>query len=117
MSGHSGTRTAWSVLTGDGHEAVPVRPWTARRANRRADGRAARCYVAFPSAGQAIVIASRDRAVLRHAAGSLLTPPPGTGRLMSVVLTAGLRLLRWRAAWDAAAACRAAGLVTVRRRR
>ena len=46
-----------------------------------------------------------------------LSVPPGTGPLPGMVLTAGLRLLRFRWVWMLAAAARAAGVVLVGRRR
>lgn len=51
-------------------------------------------YVAVPSRRHPLIIASRDPAVLRYLAASVLSVPPGTGPVLSLLLTLGLRAFR-----------------------
>jgi hypothetical protein len=60
-------------------------------------------------------VASWDRAVLQYLADSVLSVPPGGGRIRSMALTAGLRMLRYRGSWLLAVALRAGGVVLVGR--
>lgn len=85
-------------------------------ARQAAEPGAVATYIAFPSRQHPVLVASSDPAVLRYVADSVLSVPPGTGPLPSMVLTAGLRLLRLRWVWMLAAAARAAGVVQVGRR-
>ena len=64
-------------------------------------------YIAVPSRRRPLVVASWDRAVLRYLADSVLSVPPGAGPVLSVVLTAGLRLLRYPGVWLLAVVLRA----------
>ncbi len=89
--------------------ATAAAPWSLRP--RR--GRCARAYIAVPSRRRPLLVASWDRAVLRYLADTVLSVPPGGGQLRSAVLTAGLRLLRYRGTWLLAAALRAGGAVLV----
>jgi hypothetical protein len=100
--------------------AIPASPWSFARAAGAAgaaDPAAAAAYVAFPSRQRPVLVASRDAAVLRYVADSVLSVPPGAGQIPSMVLTAGLRLLRFPFIWNVAAIMRAAGLVVVGRRK
>jgi hypothetical protein len=72
-------------------------------------------YVAVPSRQHPLIVASWDRTVLRYLADAVLSVPPGTGPVLSAVLTVGLRLLRYRGTWLAAVLFRAAGPVLVGR--
>lgn len=105
-----------TAAASDGWLAVPVPPWRSGQVTRIAAPGSVRAYVAFPSRERAILIASKDAAVLRYVAGAILSPPPGAGRAASVAMTVGLRLLRWPVAWTIAAAFRAASLVLIGRR-
>jgi len=78
-------------------------------------GRGVRAYVAVPSRQRPLVVASWDRTVLRYLADTVLSVPPGTGQVLSAVLTVGLRLLRYRGPWLLAVALRAGGAVLVGR--
>ena len=71
-------------------------------------------YVAVPRR-RPLIVASWDRAVLQYLADSVLSVPPGGGRIRSMALTAGLRLLRYRGSWLLAVALRAGGVVQVGR--
>jgi hypothetical protein len=93
--------------------AARMRPWALPRSGDRGDPAGVRSYIAVPSQQAPILIASRDREVLRYVAGSVLSVPPGTGSAASMVLTAGLRLLRFRLAWNLLAFARLARLVAV----
>jgi hypothetical protein len=93
--------------------AIAASPWSFGRAARRAQPDAVRRYVAFPSRQQPVLVASRDPAVLRYVAASVLSVPPGAGQLPSIIATAGLRLLRYPVVWNVVAMARAAGLVVV----
>ena len=93
--------------------AARMRPWALPRSGDRGDPAGVRSYIAVPSLQAPILIASRDREVLRYVAGSVLSVPPGTGDAASMVLTAGLRLLRFRLAWNLLAFARLARLVAL----
>ena len=93
--------------------AAGLRPWALSRRGPRGDPGGVRSYVAVPSQRSVILIASRDRDVLRYVAGSLLSVPPGTGDAASLAVTAGLRLLRFPLAWNLLALARLARLVAV----
>jgi hypothetical protein len=69
-------------------------------------------YVTYPRETP-VVIASKDAAVLRYVATSLLSVPPGAGRVPSVVFTSGLRMLRRPVMWSVASFVRAADTVLV----
>jgi hypothetical protein len=97
--------------------AAPAAPWALRRTAGPGEAGALLAYVAIPSRGRPVLVASQDPAVLRYVADSVLSVPPGTGPLLSMILTAALRLLRIRPAWMLAAALRAGGVVLVRRQR
>ena len=73
-----------------------------------------RSYVAVGSQQAPILISSRDPAVLRYVAGSVLSVPPGAGTAASLIATAGLAALRFRLAWNVLALARQARLVVVR---
>ncbi len=91
--------------------AAAVGPWSLRaRPERRV-----RAYIAVPSRQRPLIVASWDRAVLRYLADTVLSVPPGAGQLVSMVLTAGLRMLRYPASWRLAAVLRAGGAVLVGR--
>lgn len=51
-------------------------------------------YVAVPSRRHPLIIASRDPAVLRYLAASVLSVPPGTGPVLSLLLTLALSAFR-----------------------
>ena len=98
--------------------AQPVPPWSlagssgsVASAARTAD---LRSYVAVGSQQAPILISSRDPAVLRYVAGSVLSVPPGAGTAASLIATAGLAALRFRLAWNLLALARQARLVVVR---
>ncbi len=91
--------------------AAAVAPWSLRsRPERRV-----RAYVAVPSRQRPLIVASWDRAVLRYLADTVLSVPPGTGQLVSMVLTVGLRMLRYPMSWRLAVLLRAGGAVLVGR--
>ena len=69
----------------------------------------------MPSRQRPLIVASWDRAVLRYLADTVLSVPPGAGQLVSMVLTAGLRMLRYPTSWRLAAVLRAGGAVLVGR--
>jgi hypothetical protein len=71
-------------------------------------------YIGVPRR-RPLIVASWDRAVLRYLADSVLSVPPGGGRIRSMALTAGLRMLRYRGSWLLAVALRAGGVVQVGR--
>ncbi len=91
--------------------AAAAAPWSLRLR----PGRGVRAYVAVPSRQRPLVVASWDPAVLRYIADTVLSVPPGTGQVLSAVLTVGLRMLRYRAPWLLAVALRAGGAVLVGR--
>ncbi len=91
--------------------AAAAPPWSLRsRPDRRV-----RAYVAVPSRQRPLIVASWDRAVLRYLADTVLSVPPGTGQLVSMVLTVGLRMLRYPMSWRLAVLLRAGGAVLVGR--
>lgn len=71
-------------------------------------------YVALPHE-KPMLIASNDAAVLRYVADSVLSVPPGAGRIPSILFTTGLRLLRLPFMWSFAAVVRATDMVIVGR--
>lgn len=89
--------------------AAAAAPWSLRPR----PGRGVRAYVAVPSRQRPLIVASWDRAVLRYLADTVLSVPPGTGQVLSAVLTVGLRMLRYRGSWLLAVALRAGGVVLV----
>jgi hypothetical protein len=92
-------------------------PGTQRRNLHRdklSEAHLVRSYVTYPRETP-IVIASRDPALLRYVADSVLSVPPGAGRIPSMVFTSGLRLLRLPIMWSLAALVRATGMVLVGR--
>jgi hypothetical protein len=91
--------------------AAAAAPWSLRMR----PGRRVRAYVAVPSRQHPLVVASWDRAVLRYLADTVLSVPPGTGQLLSAVLTVGLRLFRHPGSWRLAIVLRAGGAVLVGR--
>ena len=91
--------------------AAAAAPWSLRS---RPEGHV-RAYIAVPSRQRPLIVASWDRAVLRYLADTVLSVPPGTGQLVSMVLTVGLRMLRYPASWRLAAVFRAGGAVLVGR--
>ena len=91
--------------------AAGVAPWSLRRRPRRG----VKAYVAVPSRQRPLIVASWDPAVLRYLADSVLSVPPGSGPVVSAVVTAGLRMLRYRGPWLLAIALRAGGAVLVGR--
>lgn len=130
-----GDSPAWSVLLPDDTIRLPGRGHGARRAvvsvpkgrtwaitgapwshghNTNSDTDVVRSYVTYPR-HTPVVIASRDAAVLRYVATSVLSVPPRAGRIPSILFTSGLRLLRLSITWTCAAALRAAGTVLVGR--
>jgi hypothetical protein len=91
--------------------AAAAAPWSLRpRRERRV-----RAYVAVPSRQHPLIVASWDRAVLRYLADTVLSVPPGAGQVISLVLTAGLRLFRHPGAWLLAVVFRVGGVVLVGR--
>jgi hypothetical protein len=91
--------------------AAAAAPWSLRpRPKHRL-----RTYIAVPSRQRPLIVASWDRAVLRYLADAVLSVPPGAGQGLSMVLTAGLRLLRYPGAWLLAVLVRAGGAVLVGR--
>jgi len=96
--------------------AAPALPWAFRRYREGPGERGVlRAYIAVPSRQRPLLVASRDPAVLRYVADSVLSVPPGAGPLPSMVLTPGLRLLRLPVAWILAAVAGAARVVLVGR--
>jgi hypothetical protein len=91
--------------------AAAAAPWSLRLR----PGRGVRAYVAVPSRQRPLVVASWDPAVLRYIADTVLSVPPGSGQVVSAVLTAGLRMLRYRGSWLLAMALHAGGAVLVGR--
>lgn len=51
-------------------------------------------YIVVPSRRRPLIVASRDPAVLRYLAASVLSVPPGTGPVLSLLVTIGLRAFR-----------------------
>ena len=91
--------------------AAAVAPWSLRSHPERR----VRAYIAVPSRQRPLIVASWDRAVLRYLADAVLSVPPGAGQGRSMVLTAGLRLLRYPGSWLLAVLFRAGGAVLVGR--
>jgi hypothetical protein len=91
--------------------AVAIAPWSLR--SRRERG--VRAYIAVPSRQRPLIVASWDRAVLRYLADTVLSVPPGAGQVLSMVLTVGLRMLRYPGSWLLAVLLRAGGAVLVGR--
>jgi hypothetical protein len=52
-------------------------------------------YIAVPSRRRPLIVASWDAAVLRYLAASVLSVPPGTGPVLSLLVTVGLRVFRY----------------------
>jgi hypothetical protein len=94
-------------------------PGTHRRNLHRdelSEAHVVRSYVTYPR-DVPIVVASRDAVVLRYIADSVLSVPPGAGRVPSMVFTSGLRVLRLPIMWSLSAVVRATGGVLVGRSR
>jgi hypothetical protein len=102
---------AWSALLPAGTVSTSrTAPW----ALRSRPGSGVRAYIGVPRQ-RPLIVASWDRAVLRYLADSVLSVPPGGGRVLSMALTVGLRMLRYRGSWLLAVALRAGGVVLVGR--
>ena len=118
--GHHGSRSlrrAVASVPPGGGWAIAGAPWACRRErlgdqSSEADGQ--HSYVVYPSE-RPMLIAGKDAAVLRYVADSVLSVPPGAGRIPSMIFTSGLRLLRLPIMWSLAAVVRATGLVLVGR--
>jgi hypothetical protein len=91
--------------------AAAAAPWSLRLR----PGRGIKAYVAVPSRERPLIVASWDPAVLRYLADAVLSVPPGSGPIVSALVTAGLRMLRYRAPWLLAVTLRAGGAVLVGR--
>ncbi len=103
---------AWSALLPAGNVWVSQpAPW----ALRSRPGNGVRAYIAVPSRRHPLIVANWDRAVLRYLADSVLSVPPGAGPVVSMVVTAGLRMFRYPASWLLAAVLRMGGAVLVGR--
>jgi hypothetical protein len=122
MTAPAGTAAAWHALLPGGtvwqpgHRAAPgcavvSSPWALLKGAR--PGRAARAYLPVPSPRHPVIVASWDADVLRYLAGAVLSVPPSTGPVLSLLLTAGLRLFRHRAIWFLLAARPGGGVVLV----
>jgi hypothetical protein len=120
----AGTAAAWRALLPGGTVwqpgprpapgcAVVSRPWALLRGARRGGPGGARAYLPVPSAQQPVIVASWDKDVMRYLAGAVLSVPPATGPVLSLLLTAGLRLFRHRAVWFLLAARPGGGMVFV----
>jgi len=118
----AGTAAAWHALLPGGTRwqpggrvapgcAVVSPPWALLR--RARPGRSARAYVPVPSPQQPLIVASWDADVLRYLAGAVLSVPPSTGPVLSLLLTVGLRLFRHRVVWFLLAARPGGGMVFV----
>jgi hypothetical protein len=102
---------AWSALLPGGTVGMSrAAPW----ALRSRPGSGVRAYIGVPRR-RPLIVASWDRAVLRYLADAVLSVPPGAGQGRSMVLTAGLRLLRYPGSWLLAVLFRAGGAVLVGR--
>jgi hypothetical protein len=102
---------AWSALLPAGTVSTSrTAPW----ALRSRPGSGVRAYIGVPRR-RPLIVASWDRAVLQYLADSVLSVPPGGGRIRSMALTAGLRMLRYRGSWLLAVALRAGRVVQVGR--
>ena len=72
-------------------------PWaTIRSATQITHLASVRHYIALPSKRHPVVVASSHPEVLRYASDTVLSVPPGTGPLTSLLLDRGARLLRFR---------------------
>jgi hypothetical protein len=91
--------------------AAATAPWSLRSGPRDR----IRAYVAMPSRQRPLIVASWDRAVLRYLAATVLSVPPGTGQPLSALLTAGLRIFRYRWSWRLALMLRVGGAVLIGR--
>jgi hypothetical protein len=110
-------RRTMDAIPLDEQRTIAVGPLAMRRkADQRSRGRShnLHAYVAVPFE-RPTVVASTDRAVLRYVTDSVLSVPPGAGRVPSMLFTAGLRLLRRPNMWTLVAAIRAGGVVLVGR--
>jgi hypothetical protein len=117
--GHQGARrfSHGAASVPDGNWTIAGSPSAYRRSSHRDQRSLAydvHPYVTYPYL-QPIVIASKDTAVLRYVADSVLSVPPGAGRIPSMMFTSGLRLLRQPIMWSVAAVVRATGTVLVGR--
>lgn len=119
MTNARGDSPAWSVLLPDDTIRLPRRGHGPKRFRRMVRLRGSssatdvlHSYVTYPR-DKPVVIASKDAVVLRYVATSVLSVPPGGGRILSVVFTSGLRLLRLPIMWTFATVFRAAGTVLV----
>jgi hypothetical protein len=102
---------AWSALLPAGAVSTSrTAPWALR--SRPDSG--VRAYIGVPRR-HPLIVASWDRAVLHYLADSVLSVPPGGGRIRSMALTAGIRMLRYRGSWLLAAVFRMGGVVLVGR--
>ncbi len=87
-----------------------------RRTLRRRSGKDAagcRTYIAFPSYEHPLLVTNQDSAILRYLTDSVLSTPPGIGRVPTFLLTIGRRLLRRQSAWMLATWFSTAGVVSV----
>jgi hypothetical protein len=118
--GHQGARRfrrAVAPVPRAGNWAIAGAPWACRRNRHRdqsSEADVVHSYVVYPLEAP-ILIAGKDAAVLRYVADSVLSVPPGAGRILSMVFTSGLRLLRLPIMWSFAAVVRATGMVFVGR--
>jgi hypothetical protein len=53
-------------------------------------------YIVVPSRRRPLIVASRDAAVLRYLAASVLSVPPGTGPVPGLLVTVALHVFRHR---------------------
>lgn len=110
-------RHAVASVPPGGNWAIGGPPWAYRRNPLADDGSEAhvvQSYVVYPHETP-ILVAGNDAAVLRYVADSVLSVPPGAGRIPSMIFTSGLRLLRLPIMWSFAAIVRATGVVFVGR--
>jgi hypothetical protein len=115
--GSRGIRRAMDAISQGERRTIAVGPLAMRRGagpRPRQGARVLHSYVAVPFE-RPTVLASTDRAVLRYVADSILSVPPGAGRVPSVLFTAGMRLLRRPTMWSLAAVMRVGGVVLVGR--
>jgi hypothetical protein len=96
--------------------AIIGAPWSCGRNEQSmsSDADVVHAYAIYPRHCP-VVVASKDAAVLRYVATSVLSVPPGAGRILSVVFTSGMRLLRLPIMWTFAAVARASATVLVGR--
>lgn len=92
--------------------ARPDHPWSR---SPGASQRARMEYVVLPSVDEPVVVVSRDSRVLRYVTDSVLTAPPGGGRLLSMMYALGRRILRLPGAWTLARTLRPGLTVLVER--